>query len=390
MLQMLSHDLAGSLQDVAFTYTRNQAQEIKTLNWSNDLYGWTGTADTRTFTANGLNQYTAVNSTPYGYDGNGNLTGDGSSTYAYDADNRLRTANASGIAATLNWDAGSRLRQTVIGATTTNLLYDGERLVAEYDVSGNLLRRYVHGSGIDEPLVKYEGAGTTSKSWYYADHLGSVVANADGAGTASATINYGPFGDAGSTTPGRFGYTGQQYFAPLGLYHYKARFYSPGLGRFLQTDPIGYGGGINLYSYVGGNPISRRDPRGRDNPGMGPYDAPAVGSSFTAQDVVNTVVGIGTAGAVLGGGYAGYVVAGTEVTSGAIGALIVSDAFASGAIAGLVISGAAGIVAVGTAVGGYYVYQYATQYFTNRTSSEPNPVPVTNRGTSESNPVPKP
>lgn len=205
MLQTLSHDLAGSAQDVAFSYARNQAQEIATRSWNNEGYAWSGVQDTRSFTANGLNQYTAVNGTPYGYDANGNLTGDGSSTYTYDADNRLRTANASGIAAILNWDAARRLRQTVIGGTTTNLLYDGERLVAEYDAAGNLLRRYVHGSGIDEPLVKYEGAGTTSKSWYYADHLGSVVATADAAGTASASYSYGPFGETGSTTPARFG-----------------------------------------------------------------------------------------------------------------------------------------------------------------------------------------
>ena len=270
MLQTLSHDLAGSAQDVAFTYARNQAQAISTRSWNNEAYAWSGVQDTRNFTANGLNQYTAVNGTPYGYDGNGNLSGDGSSTYTYDADNRLRSANASGTAATLNWDARNRLRQTVIGGATTNLLYDGERLVAEYDAAGTLLRRYVHGPGIDEPLVKYEGTGTTSRSWYYADHLGSIVATADATGTASATYTYGPFGELGSTTPGRFGYTGQQHFAPLGLYHYKARFYSPALGRFLQTDPIGYDGAINLYSYVGGNPISRRDPRGMDNPGNGP------------------------------------------------------------------------------------------------------------------------
>ena len=219
--------------------------------------------DTRNFTANGLNQYTAVNGTPYGYDGNGNLSGDGSSTYTYDADNRLRSANASGTAATLSWDAGNRLRQTMIGGTTTNLLYDGERLVAEYDAGGNLLRRYVHGPGIDEPLVKYEGTGTTSRSWYYADHLGSIVATADATGTASATFNYGPFGELGSTTPGRFGYTGQQYFAPLGLYHYKARFYSPALGRFLQPDPIGYVAAINLYTYVENDPVSNTDPSGK-------------------------------------------------------------------------------------------------------------------------------
>ena len=86
-------------------------------------------------------------------------------------------------------------------------------LIAEYDASNNVLRRYVHGPGIDEPLVWYEGAGTTSKTWLYADHQGSIVGQADATGTSTAIYSYDPFGEPNQTAGTRFRYTGQQYLA---------------------------------------------------------------------------------------------------------------------------------------------------------------------------------
>ena len=146
--------------------------------------------------------------------------------------------------------------------TTRNQLYDGVNLVADYDATDTMVRRYVHGPGVDEPLVVYEGAGTATKNWQYADHLGSIIATADATGASTAIYTYGPFGESSLTTGIRYGYTGQRSMAALGLLYYKARFYSPSLGRFLQPDPIGYADDLNLYAYVGNNPVNFTDPSG--------------------------------------------------------------------------------------------------------------------------------
>ncbi|EIC30148.1 RHS repeat-associated core domain-containing protein [Methylomicrobium album] len=262
-LASLTHNLAGTAQDITWSYTRNQIQDLKTQSWSNDSYAWTGYSNgTRNYTANGLNQYATAQGATLSYDANGNLTGDGVWTYAYNLDNQLTSASQAGASHSLAYDGAGRLRQTTLAGTVTNLAYDGVDLVAEYDSAGTLLRRYVHGPGVDQPLVGYEGSGTANKSWLYADHQGSLVATANAAGTGTALYRYGPYGEPDQTTGLRFRYTGQQLLGPLNLYYYKARFYSPALGRFLQTDPVGYQDGLNRYVYVGNNPFNRNDPNG--------------------------------------------------------------------------------------------------------------------------------
>jgi RHS repeat-associated protein len=143
---------------------------------------------------------------------------------------------------------------------TTRFGYDGTALIAEYNSSNTLQRRYVHGPATDEPIVWYEGSGTTDRRFLHTDERGSVVAVGGSAGTSVNT--YDEYGIPRSSNTGRFQYTGQAWLAELGMYYYKARIYSPTMGRFLQTDPIGLGGGMNLYAYVGADPANYTDPMG--------------------------------------------------------------------------------------------------------------------------------
>ncbi len=89
-----------------------------------------------------------------------------------------------------------------------------------------------------------------------------MIAITDGAGDALDINSYGEYGIPGSANAGRFQYTGQAWLREVSLYHYKARAYSPTLGWFLQTDPILFDGGMNLYAYVGNDPVNFIDPTG--------------------------------------------------------------------------------------------------------------------------------
>jgi RHS repeat-associated protein len=193
-------------------------------------------------------------------DANGNLTGDGTKTYEWDAENQLTAVKQGGnTLASFTYDGNGRRATKTAGGVTTTYVYYGAQFLEERPSTGTT-KRYVYGLGIDRPLAQAVG-GVTSYS--VADHLGSVVRTTDASGAPTLTREYDPWGNLlqGSTMSG-YAFTGREWEPDIGLYYYRARYYNAAIGRFTSEDPIGLEGGTNLFAYVQNRPLTHVDPEG--------------------------------------------------------------------------------------------------------------------------------
>lgn len=206
---------------------------------------------------NAGNQLTAWGSASLSYDANGNLTNDGTNTYAWSARNKLASMNSGAIS--FQYDPyGRRVAKTVSG-TTKNYLYDRANIVQELS-GGSVLSNWLTGR-TDEIFTGTDSTGTAN---FLKDALGSTLALTNSSGSYIAQYAYEPFGNptvtSGSST-NEFQYAGRENDG-TGLLFNRARYYSPVFQRFVSEDPIGWKGGTNLFAYVGDAPTKSADPTG--------------------------------------------------------------------------------------------------------------------------------
>lgn len=270
------YDAIDQLTQAKYNFDAGTNTEDREVDYVYDAVGnrvsVTDNGVTQNYTTNTLNQYTAAGSMSPAYDTNGNLGALNGSTYTYDAQNRLVGATANGTAIAFAYDARNRCVKRTTNGAPVYLYYDGWNLVEEHDAAGVTLNRYLHGAGIDEIVARISASGTAV--YFHQDALGSTIALTDANGSVIERYKYDVFGaprffdSTGATLSSsgynnRFLFTGREYYQTVGVYDYRNRFYSPALGRFLQTDPLRFGArDIDLYRYAGNNPISRLDPAG--------------------------------------------------------------------------------------------------------------------------------
>jgi len=266
------------------TYGYDAAGRRKTVGGSFARIGLPQPLTSASYNAN--NQLTQRGASSLAYDANGNLSSDGANTYTWDARNQLASMSGAGLSASFTYDAFGRRTGKTINGLATEFLHDGFNAVQEKTggtPSANMLT-----GGMDQVFTRTDAAGTRH---FLTDAIGSILGLTDSAGTQSTQYTYDAFGQTtstGATSNNSSQYTGREN-DNTGLYYYRARYYSPTLQRFISEDPAGFAAGdLNLYAYVGDNPIDWRDPLGLDRAADDFLDDLQLG-----LDIVGFIPGVG-------------------------------------------------------------------------------------------------
>ncbi len=244
----------------------------------------------------------------YAYDEEGNCTSRTSratgavETYSYDSQNRLTGYTDGTTTANYAYDAlGRRIARTV-DATSIEYVYgvfgqqdiDLDPIVLEFS-NRQLTRRWLEDTGIDRPLSfeVYEidttpGSGQTFS--LFADRTGNVDWVFDeAAGQIAVAYEYDAYGQRTGTTSfdQAYGFTGREHDPESGLIFFRARYYDPGTGTFVQSDPVEFeSGGFGLYGYVSADPYNFTDPSGLTKGSIrNPNTSP--GTSTLEKDIID-------------------------------------------------------------------------------------------------------
>lgn len=205
-----------------------------------------------------------MGSKAYTYDANGNMTGDGTRIFEWDAEDRLLAVVNGSQRSEFAYDGlGRRIQITEKSGSSTlskkRLLWVGNAIAQERDSTGASVVKQYFGNGMKTGTGKY---------FYARDHLESVREMTDSVGALVARYDYDPYGvqtKVSGSGEADFGFTGHYVHGPSSLYLTKYRVYSAGLGRWISRDPMGEKAGLNLYSYVKNNVVYLVDPFGLDS-----------------------------------------------------------------------------------------------------------------------------